>query len=240
MTTNFKGAALIALFLGSGLGLCGYFISQTLFNSEVAMNTAQVKGLAEVKVKANQAQWQLVFNLSTDQKGQLPALYKTAEDRQQTIIQLLRENGFSDDEIEIGVIDYFQQEFRDKNQQLKDQRHSLTGSIFVNTKQVERVSKVRASINHLISQGIEINNMAPIYRFTNLNQIKPKMLREATQNARTAADEFAQIAGVKVGGIRTARQGNFSIKDAGENYGDTNKIEKDVRVVTTITFYLTE
>jgi hypothetical protein len=45
---------------------------------------------------------------------------------------------------------------------------------------------------------------------------------------------------VKVGGIRDARQGNFFVRDAGEDYGDTAKIDKDVRVVTTITFYLTE
>jgi hypothetical protein len=45
---------------------------------------------------------------------------------------------------------------------------------------------------------------------------------------------------MKVGGIRSARQGGFYVRDAGEEFGDTAKIEKDVRVVTTITFYLTE
>jgi hypothetical protein len=66
------------------------------------------------------------------------------------------------------------------------------------------------------------------------------MLREATKNARIAANEFAENAGVKVGSIRSARQGGFNVRDAGEEYGDTAKIEKDVRVVTTIDFYLTE
>jgi hypothetical protein len=66
------------------------------------------------------------------------------------------------------------------------------------------------------------------------------MLKEATTNARIAANEFAENAGVKVGRIRSARQGSFYIRDAGEQYGDTAKIEKDVRVVTNITFYLTD
>jgi hypothetical protein len=66
------------------------------------------------------------------------------------------------------------------------------------------------------------------------------MLKEATTNARIAANEFAANAGVSVGGIRSAVQGGFIIKDVGDNYSDTQKIEKDVRVVTTITFYLTE
>ncbi len=57
---------------------------------------------------------------------------------------------------------------------------------------------------------------------------------------RIAANKFAENAGVKVGSIRSARQGGFNVRDAGEEYGDTAKIEKDVRVVTTIVFYLTE
>jgi hypothetical protein len=102
------------------------------------------------------------------------------------------------------------------------------------------VSKVRASVNALIAQGLHIENRPPAYRFTKLNEIKPEMLREATQNARIAANEFAENAGVKVGSIRSALQGSFFVRDAGEEYGDTVKMEKDVRVVTTITFFLTE
>ncbi|MEM9622794.1 MAG: SIMPL domain-containing protein, partial [Pseudomonadota bacterium] len=70
--------------------------------------------------------------------------------------------------------------------------------------------------------------------------IKPSMLKEATKNARLAANEFAANAGVQVGGIRDARQGGFIVRDVGEDYSDTAKIDKDVRVVTTITFYLTD
>ena len=235
-----SGNVVLGLFLAIGLSVCGYFISQTIYNSKVALNTAEAKGLAERRVKADKANWQLIFSVSSAEKDQIASLYAQAEQRQQTIINLLKDNGFSDDEIQIGVIDYNEQEFRDENQQLVDQKHTLIGSIIVETTQVDLVSKVRANVNTLIAQGIDINNQSPAYLFTRLNDIKPEMLREATKNARIAANEFAQIAGVSVGGIRSARQGNFFIRDAGESYGDTAKIEKDVRVVTTITFYLTD
>lgn len=143
-------------------------------------------------------------------------------------------------EIQLGVLDYEYFEFRDDNQRLVDQTHTLVGNISVETGKVELVGKVRTNVNKLIAQGINIENQAPAYRFTKLNEIKPDMLREATKNARIAANEFAENAGVDVGGIRSARQGSFFVRDAGEEYGDTAKIEKDVRVVTTITFYLTE
>lgn len=237
---NNMGYIFLGAFLALGLGICGYFISQTIYNSKVAINTAEAKGLAERRVQANKANWQLVFRVESNEEGEVPQLYSKAEERQKTIINLLKENGFREAEIEIGVIDYNLREFRDENQQLVDQKHILIGSIIVDTEQVQLVSKVRANVNKLIAQGINIDNRAPSFTFTKLNDIKPDMLREATKNARLAANEFAQIAGVRVGGIRNARQGNFFIRDAGENYGDTKKIEKDVRVVTTITFYLTD
>ncbi len=239
MSSNI-GNILLGPFLALGLGVSGYFISQTIYNSKVAINTAEAKGLAERRVQANKASWRLVFRVDSKEKNDIPRLYAEAEERQKTIINLLKENGFSESEIEIGVIDYSLREFRDENQKLVDQKHLLIGSIVVDTEQVKLVSKVRASVNKLIAQGVHIDNESPSYTFTKLNDIKPDMLREATKNARIAANEFAQIAGVNVGGIRNARQGNFYIRDAGETYGDTNKIEKDVRVVTTITFYLTD
>ena len=237
---NNIGNIFLGAFLALGLSICGYFISQTIYNSKVAINTAEAKGLAERRVQANKANWKLVFRVNSNEKDEIPQLYSDAEERQKTIINLLKENGFKEEEIEIGVIDYKLREFRGDNQQLVDQKHTLVGSIIVDTEKVQLVSKVRANVNKLIAEGINIDNKAPTYTFTNLNDIKPDMLREATKNARIAANEFAQIAGVSVGGIRSARQGNFFIRDAGENYGDTKKIEKDVRVVTTITFYLTD
>lgn len=66
------------------------------------------------------------------------------------------------------------------------------------------------------------------------------MLKETTRNARIAASEFVQNAGIKVGSIQNASQASFTIVDAGASYGDTRKIEKDVRVVINVTFYLVE
>ena len=159
---------------------------------------------------------------------------------QQTIIKKLKEIGFTDDEIQIGALEYYNQEYRDNNQQVVDESHRLEGTIGIETSNVDIVGKARAQLNELIAEGINLRSYAPRYSFTNLNEIKPDMLKEATKNARIAANEFAENAGVNVGGIRSARQGSFFIRDAGEEYGDTAKIEKDVRVVTTITFYLTE
>ncbi len=110
-----------------GLGSCGYFIGQTMFNAKVAMNIAEVKGLAEQRVESDIANWQLSFSNRSKRKQDIPALYQRAEQQQQEIIAILNANGFTDDEIEIGLIEYKYYEYRDENQAVVDQDHELEG-----------------------------------------------------------------------------------------------------------------
>ena len=229
-----------SLVLAIGIAVAGYFVSQTLFRAKIALNVAEVKGLAERRVEADSAYWLVQYTVTGTNEGNIAHLYEQSEADMAKITALLKNNGFSDQEITPGVITYQKQEFRDENQTLVDEKHLLIGGIEIHTSQVQLVAKGRAKLNTLIAQGLDITNNTPKYYFTRLNEIKPEMLKEATQNARLAAKEFAENAGVRVGGIRSAKQGGFTIRDVGQDYGDTEKIEKDVRVVTNITFFLTD
>jgi hypothetical protein len=72
------------------------------------------------------------------------------------------------------------------------------------------------------------------FRYEGLNDIKPEMIEEATRNAREAANKFANDSGSRLGKIKTANQGTFTIEDRDSN---TPYIKK-VRVVTSVTYYL--
>jgi hypothetical protein len=241
MTKSLPGALIIlSLFMALGLAIGGYFISQTLYISKVAINTAESKGLAERQVKADRADWTVSFSVEGKTQEEVPALYKKAEADQKTIAALLVEQGFSEDEIQMGVLEYGSKEFRDENQNLVDQLFYVSGSVEVGTSKVDLIDPARTAVSRLIAEGIIVRIARPAYRFTRLNDIKPEMLKEATENARIAANEFAEDAGVKVGGIRSALQGRFEIKDAGGSSSSTSKVDKEVRVITTITFYLTD
>ena len=228
-----------ALLISAGIAAGGYFIGQTLYNARVAINTAAVKGLAERRVEADRAYWNIEYTVAGNDKSEVPELYARSESDQEQIVALLTRSGFDKSEIAPGVIRYEQREFRGEDQQLVEVQYALIGSVEVETSKVQLLASVRSRMNELIARGLDLKNNAPAYYFTKLNDIKPMMLQEATKNARIAANEFAENAGVKVGGIRDARQGGFIIRDVGERHGDTKKLQKDVRVVTTITFYLT-
>ena len=74
------------------------------------------------------------------------------------------------------------------------------------------------------------------YLFTRLNEIKPEMIEEATQNARQVAHKFATDSQSKLGKIKTASQGQFSINPRDKN---TPHIKK-IRVVSTVAYYLSD
>ena len=61
-------------------------------------------------------------------------------------------------------------------------------------------------------------------------------LFEATQDARRAAEQFANDSGSNVGSIRNAQQGYFSI----QNRDNSSPEYKNVRVVTTVQYFLVD
>jgi hypothetical protein len=83
-------------------------------------------------------------------------------------------------------------------------------------------------------------NAGPSYIFTKISDLKGEMLTEATQRAREAAEKFAEESGAKVGVIQSANQGIFEVNPAVEIPNDRpeKQIDKKVRVVTTITYFL--
>ena len=239
---RFSSAALICagICLAGGMASAGYFVSQTIYNSKVALNTAEAKGLAERRVRADSATWSVGFGVAGRSRSELPALYQTAEAHQARILALFRDAGFAEAEITVEPLDYSYDTRRNRDQVVVEETHKLLGQIKLQTDRIEAIAPLRAEVSRLIAQGIDVWPQQPAFHFTRLNEIKPDMLREATRNARIAATEFAENAGVTVGGIRQARQGGFYIRDAGSEHSATDRVEKDVRVVTTITFYLTE
>lgn len=204
------------------------------------MNTATVKGLAERMVPADLATWSIGLSggVRSAAKPDLDKLYKRVEDQQAAVLAVLKTAGFKDDEIAWAPFSYRTEENRNSDYEYIDTSHFVTGRVMVTSSDLAKVEKAHFAMADLPRKGMSIRVGSPEYRFTGLNGLKPDMLREATKNARIAADEFARDAGVSVGGIQSARQGGFSIRDAGSAHSETQELEKMVRVVTTITFYL--
>jgi hypothetical protein len=87
----------------------------------------------------------------------------------------------------------------------------------VRSKDVNKVQLVSRMTGDLVRAGVVLGapggSQGPQFLYTQLSTIKPSMITDATKNARAAADQFASDSGAKVGAIRRASQGLFSISD---------------------------
>ncbi len=171
----------------------------------------------------------------------LSELYNTIESSNAKIVDFLKTNGISEEEITITPAQVIDMDAERYVSQGVRYRYNITSILTVSTDKVDQVVKLMAQQGDLLKQGIAINNDGDyryqtqfLYTSTSLNQIKPTMIEEATQNARIAAEKFARDSDSKLGKIKRANQGQFSISDRDAN----TPYIKTVRVVTSIDYYL--
>ncbi len=229
-----------ALCVALGLAVGGFFPGYYYYRTKMDFRTVTVKGLAEKDVKADLALWNIRFQTAGNDIIQEK---KNIEQHAKTVIEFLKDAGFTDDEIMVQGLttqDAYADSYRDKS--TISARYTLGENIIVRSLNVDLVQKTAPNIGNLVSKGVTFNSYGNgvAYIFTGLNAIKPEMLKEATQNAKRAADEFAANSNSKVGKIKNANQGVFSItaREAVPDQMERDQINKTVRVVSTVEYYL--
>ncbi len=238
-----RGTTLLTgLLIGAGIAIGGFFPGYYYYHSQMSNRSVTVKGLAEKNVIADLAIWNIKFQATGDE---LPQVQQQLENHLNMIIAYLKENKFSAAEIKIDRIntnDLDANPYREKS--VGQPRFILTQSVTVRSSQIEQVAQSSERIGILVGKGVIFANeeyTRPVsYLFTRLNEVKPQMLAEATQNAKQAAEEFAKNSDSRVGKIKRANQGIFSIlpQDAAPGADETAHINKTVRVVSTVEYYL--
>jgi hypothetical protein len=244
------GLAPLGLLIALGLIIGGWVLGAQIKATRLSDRYVTVKGLVERKVKSDLAIWPLGYKEAGDN---LSSVYARTEADQKTILEFLKQQGIQSSEIEVGlvrVVDTQANEWGGANR--APYRYIVQQQITVRTQRVDEVAAAAQKALQLVQKGIVLDSGAGLtYRFTGLNSIKPDMITEATRNARAAADRFAADSGSKVGSIRQANQGVFSILPAdrasgtgeadqtyGGAYSADSSLMKTVRVVTTVQYYL--
>ncbi|MEE9429955.1 MAG: SIMPL domain-containing protein [Melioribacteraceae bacterium] len=233
-----KEALILGIFIFLGLAVLGYFISKSILNVKSLERTITVKGLSEKEVSANIAIWPIKFS---EAGNNLLSLTSSINEKNKRVIAFLNNNGFTNAEISVSapsIIDKQTDQY--SNQQQIRYRYFGSSVINIYTNNISTVKSVQKKIGELSVFGIVMTTDDYQYKtqflFTKLNDVKPSMIEEATRNARQVAEKFAADSDSKLGKIKSARQGQFSIYDRDSN---TPEIKK-VRIVSTLVYYLTD
>ena len=194
-----------------------------------------MKGLCEREVKADKVIWPVTFKVVSDD---IQSIYSQIDRNNQTIISFLVSGGLSENEISVAVpviSDKYANEYGNND---RTYRYIASSVITVCTDKIDQVLELMSKQSELLKKGIVTGGNTwenqVQFKYEGLNDIKPEMIEEATKNAREVADKFAKDSGSKLGKIKTASQGTFTIEDRDSN---TPEIKK-VRVVTSVTYYL--
>ncbi len=231
-----------ALIIALGIALSGWFIANGFIISREPVRIVTVKGLSERIVRADLGFLPIQFIASG---ANLEQARIELEKSEQAVRRFLADKGFERSEIKVQNITVRDRAAGYSNNNIDvNFRFILTQSIMVSSKNVEKISLAARSISDLLREGVVFSSdsysSGPTYIFTNLNALKGEMLSEATKRAREAATKFAIESQSKVGNIKSANQGVFQILPA-INIPDERpdrQIDKKIRVVSTITYFL--
>lgn len=227
--------AISASIIGIAIIILGFALKAGIDNFTNRDRVVTVRGLCEKEVRANKVTWPIV---TKEMGNDLATIYTHIQSTNNAILQFLKSNGIAEAEISVNPPQVYDNAAdRYGNQDIK-YRYQVTNVVVVTSDKIDAVRALMNKQTELLRQGIAVvagdYNYQTSYEYTDLNNIKPEMIAEATANAREAADKFAGDSDSKLGKIKTASQGQFSINDRDQYTPDI----KTVRVVTYITYYL--
>jgi hypothetical protein len=221
-----------------GLVALGWLAGNAALKVKSLERTVVVKGLSERDVSADIAIWPLTFQ---EASNELNAIFEAIQRKNALITEFLERHGIAREEITIAppsVTDLHAQSYGDKQNILY--RYTGSSTVTVYSGNVAAVRAAMADVITLGKKGVAMSDenyqTQTQFVFSGLSALKPDMIEEATKNARSVAEKFAADSDSRLGKIRSAQQGQFSI----ENRDSTTPHIKKVRVVSTVEYYLAD
>ncbi|GAA6151202.1 SIMPL domain-containing protein [Pseudoteredinibacter isoporae] len=238
MMANRRSSALIlGALLCIGLVALGYLLGQSAVKVKEYERLVRVKGLAERELPANIVIWPIQYSAASNS---LEDLYQKLDEHAAVVRGFLVERGIQAEEVSVSapaVTDKSAQQYGNERSPF---RFVGTQTVTVYSEQLSNVRGMMGAISELGKQGVVLRgdhyDSRPEYIFNQLNDIKPAMIEESTKNARQVAEKFAADSNSRLGKIKRASQGQFSIQDRDRN----NPHIKKIRVVSTVEYYLSD
>ena len=231
-----KGKFYSGLFIMVGLVVLGLMMPRAVDRFRSFDRIVNVKGLCEKEVKADKVIWPVVYRVMAND---IQTVYDQTDRNNAEIIAFLKAGGIDEAEITVSVPEISDKYATEYGSNDRAYRFIAKNVITVCTSDIDAVLALMSRQSDLLKKGLVIGGSNewenPVeFKYEGLNEIKPEMIEEATRNAREAAEKFAKDSDSKLGKIKTANQGTFTI----ENRDSNTPYIKRVRVVTSVTYYL--
>lgn len=234
-----------ALLLAAGLTLGGWFVGHGFADGRRSERTVTVKGVSERDVQADLALWPLQV-VATD--NDLARAQARINDEVGQVRRFLGRHGIDSTQVELqqlDMTDVLADPYRDQTR--GGPRYVLKQTVMVRSDHPTTVLAASQQVGEVVGAGVSLaspgyGQSGPTFIFTRLNDLKPKMIAEATAEARRAAEQFANDSRSALGPIHDANHGVFEIlpRDQAPGIQESSQLDKRLRVVTTVVYSLKE
>lgn len=226
----------LSIILAAGLICSAKVLSGTFSNDQIT-----VTGSASQTVKSDSGRLQ--FEITARQPNKALA-YAQIQKQMPVVMQYLENKGIAKEDIELKSVNGYNQYKYTPNGNTTNEiaYYNLSQQISINSKDVYKIKEISTDISSLISKGIDINVFEPSYFYSQLSDLKVKLLEDATTDAKQRAEAMLKATHNRPGKIQSVRMGVFQITPPDStnvsDYGinDTSTIDKKVTSVANVVF----
>ena len=233
---------LLGVVIALGGIFSSYVISKSIVEFQKLQNqTIRVTGSASQKVTSDSSSWNISFRTKavTLKQG-----YAKINSDAVKIRDFFLSKGIKENNITFSSISSYENYKRTPNGNMTNDIDTYTvyQNDTVKANDTETLTKLSKEIDVLINQDINLNAENVQYFVSNLDDIKVKMVGEASKNAKQRAESLVKGTGGRIGTINSAKMGVFQIVPVDSTdvsdygYNDTSAIEKKVVATVTATF----
>jgi hypothetical protein len=218
-----------------------YLFSNAFQNRNKSADTISVTGLGKTDFVSDLIVWNGSFSRKS---STLKEAYASLDADRDKIKSYLSSKGIAPNEIVFSAVN-FNKEYQNTYNENGTVREniftgfSLTQSVSIQSKEVNKIEELSRQSSELINSGIEFYSSAPEYYYTKLAELKIKMIAEATKDASTRAKSIAENADANLGNLKKSDMGVFQIigQNSSEDYsygGSFNTQSKNKTATITV------
>jgi hypothetical protein len=248
---NFKRstmkANLNAILFSLAIVITAFLLSHAVMNRNKVAGDISVTGLGEKNFVSDLIVWNGNFSRESID---LKQAYADLENDKSKISEYLKQNGINSKEIVFSAVNTRNNSKMKYSTEGKIVGEEFTGytlsqSIQITSKEVEKVEDLSRRITELLNKGIKFLSEAPRYYYTKLAELKIELVSKATEDAKLRTEKISEKSGGKIDKLISAQMGIIQITGQNSNedysYGgtfNTTSKEKTASITMKLTYRL--
>lgn len=224
----------LAVILALGLVIAVKAGTRSMSNDKIT-----VTGSAYEIVKSDSARLEFELTARTPDKQ---SAYNKAKVQMPVVMKYLEEKGITDIEVQ-SASGYDVYRYNANGSSTGEVLyHNFSQPIIIKSNDVQKIKDISVDIQGLLDKGIDIRVMRPEFFYSQLADLKIKLLQEATTDAKDRATAMLKATHNRPGKIQSVQMGVFQITPVDSTnvsdmgISDTTTVDKKVTAVANIVF----